>query len=409
MSSDKRTVYEYSIPVSITLILLAVSFILHVKACGSPMTAPPEVWQKRIDVHLTRYPFTIRYFTTYSVLFMNKFLSLPYREAFFILQFGLAFVLGPIFYRFLKELKFRKSWANVGLVILFTSYPIMAAHFEPVHTWDDFWTYSLVVLTFYSMLRGRLLAASIFFTLACLSREQALLFYPALILAAYFFAGHISLSRKVLYLLVPAVIFAVFSFAVSETPHPGRFSLVLFNFENALRTSDTLFSFYVSFGFVWVAAAIPIFRSVRGLKNAIDRFLVLAAVVTVPSNVVLTLLFTYARETRIFFPPFIFLIPLALLILEPTHIFIRKELSRQRRVIALVIFHALMFAGIYLARFVFPHFEYRQCANYCREWAGINFGIIATLAGMYVLFPKLRRLCSAHNNDRSMSESFSSS
>ncbi|UCD94743.1 MAG: hypothetical protein JSU69_01450, partial [Candidatus Zixiibacteriota bacterium] len=180
-------------------------------------------------------------------------------------------------------------------------------------------------------------------------------------------------------------------------------------FEHALRTGDTLFSVYISFGFVWVAAAIPIFRSARGLKNAIDRFLVLATVVTVPSNVVLALLFTYARETRIFFPPFIFLIPLSLLILKPTHIFIRKEISRARRVIVLVIFHALMFAGIYLAKIVFPYFEFRQCAGYCHDWAGINLGMIVTLLGIYVFSARLRRLCAAHENERSMSDSLSSS
>ena len=409
MSSVKRTAYEYSIPVSITLVLLTVSFFLHFKACGSPLTASPEVWQEKMDIHLTLYPFTIRYFTTYSVLFMNKYFSLPYREAFFLLQFGLAFVLGPVFYRFLKELRFGKAWANVGLVILFSSYPIMAAHFEPVHTWDDFWTYLLVVLTFYSMLRARLFAAAIFFTLACLSREHALIFYPSLVLAACFFARHIPLWRKILCLAAPVVIFAVFRAAVSETPHLGRFFLVMFNFEHALRTSDTLFSLYISFGFVWVAAVIPVIRSLRGAKNPTDRFLVLAAVVTVPANVILALLFTYARETRIFFPPFIFLIPLSLLTLRAAHVFLRKELSRARRVIVLIVFHALMFTGIFLAKLVFPHFEFRQCVGYCHDWAGINFGLAVTLAGLYLFSAKMRRLCTAHENERSMSDSLSSS
>ena len=88
-------------PVVITMVLLAVSFILHFKSCGSPMNLGQELWQEKIDYHLYEYPFKIRLLTTHLVVFISSLFSAPYREVFFVLQYILAAILGPVFYRYL--------------------------------------------------------------------------------------------------------------------------------------------------------------------------------------------------------------------------------------------------------------------------------------------------------------------
>jgi len=386
----KSSLKEYAIPSLITIILLTVSFILHFKSCGSSMSSPSDIWQGKIDLHRSLYPFTIRYFTTYSTLFLQKLTTLSIRESFFIIQFCLALILGPVFYCFLRRLKFNRVWSNIGVFIFFTSYPMMAAHFEPVHTWDDFWTYLFLILSFSVMVRNRFLLSAICFTLACFSRDQALIFYPVFILALFLFGEEKKLQAKIFYSSLPIIIFGSFLILVWQDPEPKRFELIKFNFENALRTRDTLFSVYISFGFLWLTSIMAIFKLASKEKGKIIRLIFWGGVRTLPINIIITLFFTAARETRILFPPFVFVIPLSLLILEPVHKYLGKTLPRLKRVLLLIVFHALMVGGVYLAWVVFPYFEYRQCANYCREWAGINIGIIIMLILIYSVVPKAR-------------------
>jgi hypothetical protein len=320
------------------------------------MSSPPDIWQGKIDLHRSLYPFTIRYFTTYSTLFLQKLTTLSIRESFFIVQFCLAFILGPVFYCFLRRLKFNRVWSNIGVFIFFTSYPMMAAHFEPVHTWDDFWTYLFLILSFSMIVKNRFLLS----------------------------------TAKIFYSSLPVIIFGSFLALVWQDPEPKRFELIKFNFENALRTRDTLFSVYISFGFLWLTSIMTIFKLAGREKDKITRLIFWGGVITLTINTIITLFFTFARETRILFPPFVFVIPLSLLILEPVHKYFRKTLPRLKRVLLLIVFHALMIGGVYLAWVIFPYFEYRQCADYCREWAGINFGIIIMLILIYLVFPKAR-------------------
>jgi hypothetical protein len=342
-------------------------------------------------------------------LYAHRWLGLPVRESFYILQFTLAFLLGPLFYRFLRQLKFSLNWSRAGVLILFSAYPIMAAHFEPVHTWDDFWVYIFLVLTFTFITRKRLIYSLAFFTLACFAREQSLLFYPVIVLAVFLFFGEMSMGKKILYLLAPLIIYGTFYVIVYQPPADRRFELIVFNFENALRTRDSIFSFYISFGFVWVASIISLVRLARAKKSRIISLLFWGALITFPLNVPLTFFIATARETRIFFPPFVFLIPLSLISLQWIYEFIRGHFSIRRQIIALIAFHALMLSGVFLAKQIFPYFEYRQCASYCQEWAGINLGITVFLLAVYILYSKKISPAIYNQTQRSKSESSSNS
>jgi hypothetical protein len=375
----KVTRQEYMISASVSLVVLVLSFFLHLKWCGTTMAHSEKIWQDMLHFHLSWYPFSVRYFTSYPVLIMHELFSWPVRESFFILQFSVAFLLGPCFYRYLRTISFNQYQSYLGTFLLLSSYPILCAHFEPVHTWDDFWAYLFVTLALTSVIQRRLGPGMVFFTLGCFAREQTLLFYPVFIMAAALFVKDTSAGKKALWLMLPLAIYGIFTVIVWEAPEPKRFRLIYFNFEQALRTRDTLFSLFISFGFIWFAAALHLLRSARREKTAVERLLSGGAVFIAPVTVAVALFFTLARETRILFPPFVFLIPLALGELTSVWYFLRRKRRLINYITMVVLGGILMAVGFYLGKRLFPGFEYRQCARFAQQWSGFQFGIILNL------------------------------
>jgi hypothetical protein len=374
---------DYWAPALITVTLLTLIFFLHWKWCSSYMHFSDEIWQKVFQLHLTWYPFNIRYFTTYSILFLHDALRLPISVSFFIIQFPLMFFLGLVFYRYLRELGFGTKQSNAGVALLFTMYPFMCAFFEPVHTWDDIWAYLFITISLTMVLGGRLNLSAIFFTLGCFAREQSLIFYPMLVYAAVKFVKVMSWKKRILWLLMPLIVYGGFYAIVWQEPDPKRFQLIHFNFENAIRARDTLYSLFISFGFVWVAAAVSLVRSWATGKSAKDRWTNWGAVITVPTTVVLALFFAFTRETRILFPPFVFLLPLALT--ELILIYNRLKGKLRLRVCAswVIAFAIFLGIGIYLGKAAFPSFEFRGCPPFSRFLAGLHFGMILNLLAHY--------------------------
>ncbi len=401
-------VREYIIPISITVLLLTISFILHFKSCGSPLSYSNELSQQRMNLHLTYYPFSIRYLTTYPTLYLHQLTGLSIKASFFTLQFFIAFLIGPVFYNYLKILKFDRNWSNVGVFLLFSCYPIIAAHFEPVHTWDDFWVYIFLILTFSHTVKGNPISSGIYFALACFGREQSLMFYPVLIFSFFLFGDNIKLSRKIIGLLIPVITFGGFYINVMKVTDPIRFKYILYNFEHALRARDALFSFYISFGFIWLAAGMALLFLRHIKKDKIQNLLYYGALYSAPVTILLTFFITKARETRIFFPPFVFLIPLALLILIPLWRFIKEHFTVRSKYIILSTMILVTTGTILFAWIMLPRFEYRQCVNFCREWAGVNLSLIIFIAGFYLIYPKIKDLFNSRL-DHSFSDDSSSS
>ena len=152
--------------------------MIHWKWCGSPMTASESLWQNRLEVHLSEYPFSIRPLTIQTTLLVHSIFILPYRESFFAIQYLLAFTLAIGFYAYLKNLVFSQGWATFGTAVLLFCYPILAAHLEPMHTWDDFWSYLFLTLTFLFITKTKSLLSAITILLAVVARKQNLTFVP---------------------------------------------------------------------------------------------------------------------------------------------------------------------------------------------------------------------------------------
>ncbi len=382
---SKSRLNEYFPPVAITVGVLVLSFFLHWKWCGTYMNLAEESWQRMVDSHLSWYPFKIRYFTTYAMLLLNRVFALPLRESFFLIQFPLLLVLGPVFYNYQRILGFTVRQAWVGVFLVLSSYPVLLAFSEPTHTWDDVWTYLLVTLALALVLRSRITAATVVFTLACFAREQSLIFYPLLAMTAFWSPSEMPRRNRLLWLLAPPVLYGVFRVIVWQEMDPARFSHIYRNFEFGLRTSDTLFSLFISFGFIWVASLMALVRLVRKNRTAAERFLYWGTLISLPANLVIALFFSLTRETRILFPPFVCLVPLAVRELWLLLADLKQRRGAFRRVTQVITFSVLIGVGIYLGRAVFPSFEYRACPNIAQLWAGIHFGLVLNLMALYLL------------------------
>jgi hypothetical protein len=370
---------ELPVAASITIVVVGLSFFLHWKWCGSDMQLSEALFVEAHEWGLATYPYSIRPFLAYSIELLTRLFSLEVKTSFFVIQFSLAAAIGLSFYYYLRQLSFSIGWSRLGLFLVLSAYPILAAHIEPMHTRDDLWAHLFMILALLSLLRSRMTAGIVWYTLAIFAREQSLLLFGAFLLVAWLRCEKIPRRRLVLLSLLPLLIYAVFYAITWQEPDPVRFSLIQFNFENHLRTSDTLFSLFISFGFMWLAAPASIGA---GKSNQAFRLLWLGAILTVPATVLLTLFLTNARETRILFPPFVFMIPLTVMTLQKVYYEIRPRLSTMHLVIiGLGAFALLMAGGIMLGEVLFPEFEYRRCPNFQRLWAGIHFGLIFSLIG----------------------------
>lgn len=380
-SASKAETAEGYTAAGITLVVVVLSFFLHWKWCGSYMQFGNDWFVQSHQWRLHDYPYSIRPFMGYSIELLGRLFSLDVKSSFFAIQFSLAGAIGFGFYYFLRQLRLSIGWSRVGLFLVLSAYPILAAHIEPMHTWDDLWAHLFVLLSFLALLKSRLLAGLLWFTLSCFAREQSLIFYGPILVAALMFCGQIPRRRIVALSTVPVVIYAVYYFIVWQTPDPARYSLILFNFENPLRASDTLFSLFISFGVLWPLSLVALVS--RNTDPSV-RLLKFGTWFTLPATLVLTLFFTNARETRILFPPFVFMIPLAVMALQAIYGYLKPKLSLRFSITALLIIATLMASGVWLGYAAFPEFEYRRCQNFQQMWAGIHFGLIFSLLAFWI-------------------------
>lgn len=374
---------EYLYPILITLGVLTLSILLHLKWCGTTMGASVEHFQTVLDYHRQTYPFSIRPFTTQTILILHNWFGISAKIAFFGINLTLSLVLGPCFYLYLKQVGFDYTWSRVGTFLLISAYPILAAHFEPVHTYDDFWVYLFTLLAFTMLVQSRPAGAILWFTLSCFAREQSFVLYPALVFGLWQFSRHLGTSRKLSYCLFPIIIYGAYFATVAQPLENDRFSLIVFNFETWLRSRDTIFSLFISFGFLWWSAGLAVYNNSYRSISKFVRYLWWGTVITLPLNTAFTLFLTNARETRILFPPYIFLIPLGLLVLRDVW---RKLFSpalslHRRRLIMLCL--ALLALGVLLGKTIFPYFEHRQCGEFSNLWAGIHIGLSFCVATLY--------------------------
>lgn len=348
-------------------LLTGFSMLLHFTS-PSTIHLDNPYWTTLVEHHQTFPPFAVRPLTTNVIELLHDGTGLTHRAAFFLLQFALMLISGLVFFRFVSALRFTARESLGGMCLYMAAMPVMLAHFEPMWTWSDFWIYLLVPLAFWQTVHRRFWLAAVALALATLERETTILFYPAwAVLIASSARGR---RQALLWPAVALIMMLAARFAISGA-HGGEPQVELaFNFDGPQRTRDTIFALTGSLGVLWLTGPAGLTRLDSG---PVRVFLLIGSLVTVAGYTSSTLLLGRAREMRLFFPPFVFLIPLTLCFLRGVYPAVSACLREHRLRLAVVSIVCLSL-GMLCSWQLFPEFEYRRWQDGFRFFWGVNAG-----------------------------------
>lgn len=338
-------------------------------------------WLFRLRLHQDYYPFSARIFTTYPVIWLGKLLGSRYELAFGLFQYSLYFILGPLLYQYLRRLKIEHLWALGGLVIFYLSYPMIAAFHEPVSTWDDFLQYGALIMAFSFLIAGRLSASTIAFSFGVAAREATILIYPVWALAIWMKSEKPAMYR-LRFMLLPLLVGAALWYFPEKEPAAKGIHSIQENFRDAKWTRNSLYSLFMGLGFLWVMIPLALFskRVTETLKGT-RRFVWLGSLYAPPAVTLVVLFAAYARETRLFFPPFVFVIPLVLVFLHKYRESYIRYFSRGHYTSAVLTIGLALWLGRELSLWLFPHFDYRSALLFAQGIFGghVAVAIVAAL------------------------------
>ncbi|MGH8015098.1 MAG: hypothetical protein ACREBV_02800 [Candidatus Zixiibacteriota bacterium] len=336
-------------------------------------------WERTVQYHGELQSFKNRPLTTNVVIQLVEKFHLTYRTAFFSLQFLLFFLTGRGIYFYLRQLGFSNRYSMTGMLLFMLSMPVFLAHLEPIHTWSDFWVYLLAPLSLGLAIQRKVLLSSMCMAVALLEYEIAWLLLPAL----YLFTKQSHDGRHSIAAISNGIALGLYFVLVFLTVgfEPTRpTGHLTFNFETALRTSDSLFSLFVSLGFLWVTGIFQVFKpaviAVKYFQTV--RF---NAVLTALGFVGATFLFGGARESRHFVLPAFFLIPLTLWYFQKNRYALSELVNRTVRTRLFKALWILMIAAasVSTVMILFPNFEYRRWVDINRAYMSIHFAVVIIL------------------------------
>jgi hypothetical protein len=309
----------------------------------------------------------------------------------------LFFLLGVAFYKYLRALDFSKFLSNIGVVILLGSFPILCAFFNPVFTWDDFWQYLFMILAFFFILRDKPLLAAVAFALGTIARESIIFIYPVYVYAIIVSA--ISGRRnKILAAIIPLLIFILYGLINYYPFHPSRFQNFAKNFIDADRAKSSVFSFLISFGFLWITFYSSIILLGRKLlQNKADSVILLGSVIEVPIHTVFAFTMALAWETRLFFPPFIFIIPLTLRLFQGYKSEIKEFFLRFYGIPGVITVAFSFWVGMGYSSLFFSNFDFRGQPEIVQFYFGIHLGLSLILLIIIMYFIIKVCLCPRDN------------
>jgi len=377
MKASRTTRQTILVP-SIALILTLLSFAVHVTSPSSWHQNEAD-WQLRIEMHRSNEAFKARPFTLSCVGAFHDILGLRYRTAFFLMQFCMLFISAPVVFFYLCNLSFSFRESLWGMIIYQLSYPVFLAHFDPVYTWSDFWVYLMIPFSFICLMRRLWIPAVLAFAWAALARETTLIFLPIWLLFALRLSGG-SRIRAVTVSLAAVILFVAARLSMAGS-FGGELTFKLpFNFDSPVRARDTVFSMIVSLGFLWPVGVYRIFGKPKE-DVAFGALIRVGAVITAIGYIGSTLLFAQARETRLFFPPFVFFIPLCLLFFRDNNDAIREAIRRHSRRTLATLVVVIVTLSMLAAMALFPGFDFRTWHDGNRAY----FGLHLALTGLLIL------------------------
>lgn len=363
----------------ITAVVLTVGILILNLTLPTMLRQSDSMWRATVELHETSAPFSLRPLTTQATIFIAHVTGLSLKWSFILNQYPLLFLLFLSFSVFLRKLGMTRRDGIIGLIVLGTAYPILCLHFIPNYTWDDLWLYLGVVWMSYFLVDGRIFPAAVTMLLATLGREHILMFAPMFIVWG---RPRNSYGRIIAALLIPFISYGLYRYFQFPEIAPGRFEQWTKNFADGETTRQTLYSLFIAFGWMW-AAFVMAFRSVpqgmAGISGDNYTKLRISALIMTALAVAIVLFMVTARETRIFFPPFVYLIPLGV-------VWIKAACARSvgiRNFRFYVLWLIILAGSVLLSIWLFPRFEFLPMIDFHRVLFAINLtlGILVLALG----------------------------
>lgn len=259
------------------------------------------------------------------------------------------------------------------------SYPVLCIHFIPNFSWDDLWAYIALIWVVYFFLKEKYFLTVIFFSFAILSRESSVLILPFF----YFYKNQkgFRLSHKIL-LSMSIAAYLLYRMWLFPDFNPNRFSNIINNFVDLNSTKQSLYSLFISFGYLWIASFVG-YKSLIN-KNAVtnirlDKNFFLSAFIISILCIIVILFSAQARETRLFFIPFIFLIPLALSTMDNIYLKTKALFNEYSKIIFIIISLILFILLIIFSVIIFPVFSFLPMIDFHRVLFAIHLFIICII------------------------------
>lgn len=279
----------------------------------------PVYLKEVVDYHKTQADFAKRKVTTFLIENTSNAFNISIADAFALVNFVLLCLCGIVIY-FLSLKKWSSySKALFNCFFFYSSFSVLFAFFPPVYTYDEPAQYLFIFLGLYCYLYPQFLLLMICMFMSIMVRETSILLW--FVLFVYHIRIHGFRYLQVLYFAVPVVVYTIylwyfyshigFDGLINATKDRGH--AFVENFGNTLSAVESVFAFVNTCIFSIVFILILFYKNSVEKVNRLwleSFFLVLIL------NTFVTVYFTLACESRLFFLPIIFFVPYSCLIID---------------------------------------------------------------------------------------------
>ena len=339
-----------------------------------------------VNYHKEEPSFRVRPITTFLVEKTAQFSGLTIGWSFTILNFFFLWI-GGILVSILSFQVTRNTWhAYLAQLVFWLSFPVLFAFFPMIYSYDDPLQYVFILTALIFFNRKQWTGFVAFFTLSLIVRESGLILLPGLLWISGDINAHFYTKKNLKtfsILAIPVVIYYAFTTfyamhlnIIEELKSIGQNRLVCFG-EN-FRDQQFGIESIVSFMLVSLIAIIT-WPELKAKNNKWSQ----AFLITLVLNTIVVLLFTKARESRLFIMPLFFWFPFAGEIIAK-HVQVLTSNMRQKPLKALGLLAYFAIPAALLAFYFYQPTGMKPHDNWHQEY----LFVLLILAGLILHNPK---------------------
>ncbi len=270
-----------------------------------------------VNYHSTNLEFKKRQLTTFLIKIVSKSLNVRLSVAFCVVNFTFLLLSGMMLFYLSLLYKLSINEAIVSIVFFYLSFSVLFAYFIPIATYDEPIQYFMVIVSFFFLKRKKFFFFILSISIAVISRETTLLLFPSLFFFVLNDYKSILKERKKLllsfiYLGLPVIIYFFYVYwfygqnqdIIVESSHilTEKFLTYKRNFQDTNYTLQSLLSLFS-------VVFLPLFI-IYHRRKIIPDYMKKAWILTFVINTTLIIIAVNAEESRVFYLPFLLILPL---------------------------------------------------------------------------------------------------